>query len=402
MRKYWKLIGISMFILIGISMFYMNASSVSKKFVHFKFATVEGNEEAVERLVINGDLYKGMNGYEPFRVSNEGTTFLRDEPFSKRLVGYYPDSYSEGLQKEYRSFMRGKQAARSNFYETDELLAYATTSYSFWSFDAYEFEIAVLNKQTNQVVAFTPAIPNREEYWYVDSYGVYVDENELSIITLNEQANDPEVESASVHIYTYDLGTEKLINEEIVGSLDSSSNENGYNDIHIVVVDENVVISQQEITYIEAGEEFGYEQVKPEKVISYNVKTKAREDYTMSENKDMGMPFTMNNEDIFFANVLNQKLEIARFNLKENKIIKKAAFEVSANYLSIYDIYQGLVSDGKYYFVPSTQEVSDASTITVIDLDSLTVDYLGKIEPVGSIDVNEPLEMYFNYPELKK
>ncbi|MEI3604207.1 hypothetical protein SPD48_00765 [Pseudogracilibacillus sp. SE30717A] len=402
MRKYWKTIALSVFIVIGISMFYINVNTVTKEFPRFNFKIIEGNEEAVDKLVINGDLYNGMTNFEQFRVNSTGTTYLRDEPFSKRIIGYYQDIYGEDLQKEYRTFMRGKSTDPAKFYETDEILAYAETPYSFWSYDTYEFEIDILNKKTKKTVSFSTPIPDRANYWYVAPYGVYVDENEISIITLNEQVNEDVIENTSVHVYTYNIDTEQLVGEEVIDSLNYSSSEDGYNDIQVMAIDENIFISQQKVNYIETEDDFAYEKVNTEKIIHYNVNTHTKEEFTLPEKQEIGMPITIIGDELFLASINDNKLEIISLNLIEGEINSQKEIEVSNSFLSLYDLYQAKVKDGKYYFIPSSEDFNETTMITVVDLESLTVDYLGEIEPVGSSAIDEEVEMYFSYPELRK
>src|SRR5690625_2262754 len=234
MKKYWKLSLLTIFIIIAFTVFYMGAGTVSNSFAQLEVQKIEGDEKAVKDLSINGHLFTGMIG-ESFRVDQQGTSYLRDESFIKRLRGYYQDVKIEHLQKDYRGFMRGKQENSDYYFEDEDILAYGAIPYNLLSYENYTFEIAVLDKQTGDEVSFTLPVPNRGDYWYVEPHGVFVDGNELSLVTVNDILNNNEMEETSVHIYTFDLGKEQLINEEVIDSLNSAVTENGHHSIDILI-----------------------------------------------------------------------------------------------------------------------------------------------------------------------
>ena len=75
MSKYWKSIVLFTFTAVIIGVFYVKADTVSNGFAQLEFEKKEGNDAAVEKLVINGDLFYGMFSFEPFRVDKQGTTY---------------------------------------------------------------------------------------------------------------------------------------------------------------------------------------------------------------------------------------------------------------------------------------------------------------------------------------
>lgn len=404
MKKYWKLIFLIMFVLLTIGSFYVKANTLSKHFPAFVFETIEGEERAIEDLIVNGDLFRGMSTYESFQVSHEGTSYFRDEPFAKRLKGYYPDTYIAELQKQYKSFMRGKAEDSSLYYEDGNILAYGATPYDIWTFDNYRFDIAVLDKQTNETISFSLPIPNRGEYWHVEPHGVFVDGSELSIITVNEiMGNDMTENTASAHIYSFDIEKEELIDEQTIGNLDYSMMEHGHNDIRILVEQENILIAEQHFRYIDYPEQSDYygETVTTNKLIAYNWKTKAEEEISLPNEAEIGMPIAIKDGVIYFANIEGKKLKVISYNGGEKSISGEREVELINNNVSGSDIAQSPVENGKFYFVPSPQDLEQLTSITVIDLDSLTVDYHGKVEASHAPRQNETAEMHFYYPELK-
>ena len=404
MSKYWKSIVLFTFTAVIIGVFYVKADTVSNGFAQLEFEKKEGNDAAVEKLVINGDLFYGMFSFEPFRVDKQGTTYLRDESFSKRLKGFYPDLYIEQLQKEYRNFMRGKDEDPDYYYEDENILAYGDTPYEFWTYDNYKFEIAVLDKKTNDTISFSLPIPNRGDYWYVEPYGVFVEGKELSIITVNEKMSNETIQSTTAHIYTFDLEKKQLINEEVIGSVDYSNDGEGYSEINLVKGEDYFIIAGLTVTPVEFDEESGNynETGKLTNLIKYDIKSKHVEELPIPENEDIGIPFSLNGDQIYFASVEKNQLFLSIYNTETKKVTDKLEIDNINSYMSIYDIQQAEVEDGKLYFVPSTQNVGELPSIVVVDLNNLTLDYIGQIVNTKPPENNEIVEMYFNYPELKQ
>ncbi|MEI3612112.1 hypothetical protein [Pseudogracilibacillus sp. SO30301A] len=411
MRKYWKSIFLITFIVVVVGIFYIKADTVSNSFAQFKFEKKEGNDAAVEELVVNGDMLNGMFSYEPFRIDNQGTTYLRDESFIKRLSGVYPDMYIERLQKEHRKFMRGKVEEPKSYYEDENVLAYGATPYEFWTADNFKFDIAVLDKKTNDTVSFSLPIPNRADYWYVEPYGVLLDGKELSIITVNEATNNAMVESVSAqaHIYTFDIEKEQLINEEIIGSLDYTDDSEGYSDYSIFKDGDSVIIAGLNITPVEYDEELEYDE-EPEyyeevgeltKLYIYNIKNKDVEEISISEKEDIGIPISKDGDQLYFANVKNNQLSLSTLNTKTKKVTDTLEIDDIKSYMSIDEIQQAEVKNGKWYFVPSTQNIEGFTPIIVVDLSSLSLDYIGQIVNTKPPENNETSEIYFNFLELK-
>src|SRR5690625_3866402 len=256
MKKYIKLVVLTIFIIVFISYFYVDVKNASRLFPNFQFEKIAGNEEVVEDLVVSGDFYYDFYGFQTFRVDSEGTSYFRDEPFLKRLDVFYSPIEIERLQKEYRSFMRGKDKFSGYFYETDEYLAYGATPFNVWGLDHLEFEVAILDKQTKKSDSFRVPIPNRGDYSFVDAKDVFLNENEFYIVTLNEQTDqDGYITVAEVHVYTFDLDRQELIHDEVIGEIDYSNTIDGHHDVHIITDGQaengNIIVVENAITYVE-------------------------------------------------------------------------------------------------------------------------------------------------------
>src|SRR5690625_2727021 len=349
MRKYWKSIFLFAFIIVTVGIFYIKASTVSDNFPQMKFQKVEGDEKVVDNLMVNGDLYMGMFNIESFRVDSQGTTYLRDESFPKRLEGYYKDLHIDHLQQEYRNFMRGKATDPDYFYEDENQLAYGSTPYDIWSFDNYTFEIAVLDKQTNDTVSFSLPIPNRGDYWHVEPYSVFLEGNNISIVTLNDIMNNEMLETASAHIYTFDIEKEQLVDEEVIGTLEYSNTGDGYSEISIIQDGKTFIIAESILTPIEYDEELGYyeEAGTLNKLIKYSMDTQEVKEIAVLENEELAIPFAVNGNQLHFANVQGKQLTLTNYDIEKQEISRELEVTEIDSYMSVADIFQAKVEEGK-------------------------------------------------------
>lgn len=408
MKKYVKLISLTTFIIVVLAAFYVNAQTVSNSFPQFTFKKIDGKEKAVESLVVDGDMYFGMLNYEPFQIDNQGTNYLRSESFKKRLNGHYLPAKIEKLQQEYRSFMRGKEEGPDSFYENDKVVAYGATPYDMWSVDNYGFEVAVLDKQTNKTTSFSLPIPNRGDYWNVASYGVYMDGNELSIVTINDQMDHTaEIESSEVHIYTFNVDKEQLVNEEVIGPLNYSSTENGYNDINLLINEtsdsDHLVVVQNQVGFIETPEdkERHGEEMHTTKLMKYNFKSKTTEEISLPEKEHIGIPFAFNGKELSFANFQENHLQFTNYHVDEQKTTHELEVNVENTNVYLSDIYEALVKDDTFYFLPTSTELEGSTPIVVVDLKELQLNYYGQIEHSNAPKYDETTEVYFNGSDLK-
>lgn len=407
MKKYWKIITLVVVIVAVFGTFYINNLNVSKNFPQFTFKKIEGNEDAVESLVVNGDLFWGIFG-ESFQVDKNGTKYLRDESFLKRMGMSYPSIDIEKLQKDHRQFMRGKEHDLDYYFENDDVLVYGATPYDIWSYENYHFEIAVLDKQTNKTTSFTVPIPNRSEYWYVEPYGVVYEDKTVSIITMNEKMTDDmnETESTDVHLYTFDVEKEALIKEEVIGNLSSEATETGYESVDILFEKNSnqIIVIQSHITNMEIKEDSDYysEEIKVNKILSYNLVNGEVSEIKPPESETIGVPLTYNENNLYFARVDKGNLRLVEYDMNKEKEIAELEVPINNPYLHIGDIYQALVKNNTLYFVPSSIAPGEDTSIIVIDLDAFTLDYYGKVENTNPVKMDEELETYFAGPELRE
>src|SRR5690625_2366690 len=301
-RKYWKLMTLAIFVLVVFSGFYINYTTISERYPEFSFHKLEGEEKVIEPVIVNGDYYKGMFSPEPFRVQQTGTTYLRDESFMDRLSGYYRPFDIERLQKEYRTFMRGKEEEPKNFFENDEILAYGAIPYDMWSFENYHFEISLLDKQSNKTTSFTAPIPNRGDYWHIEPYQVRVVDETLSIITMNEKIDYKDgSESTEVHMYTFDWQAEQLVEEEVIAQFPSTIVKDGYEQVELLFNEtssDHIIITQNKFVIESTNNSDEYtERHSDSKIIQYNMQTNEVDEIKESA-EELGQPFAFTSNQL--------------------------------------------------------------------------------------------------------
>ncbi|MFD2130684.1 hypothetical protein ACFSKI_05480 [Pseudogracilibacillus auburnensis] len=412
MKKYGKLIALVIFTAVIFGVFYVNAKTLTSTLPQFSFHKLEGNDQAVESLVVNGDIFSSIYG-ESFQIDQEGTKYRRDKSFIHRSVGYYRPIEIERLQNEYRNFMRGKEEDPNAFFENDDVLAYGSTPYDFWSFsfDNFTFEIAVLDKHTNKTTSFSLPIPNRKDFWYIEPYGVKFKDDTLSMVTMNSIYDElSEEENTQVHIYTFDTKKKQLINDEVIIDLTSRNSEVGYSSIDLMLNDktdeDQLIVLHSFTSYMESsGNEIVDEYtevVEMKEAIKYNFETGEKEEIVLPKDEDIGIPFAFVDNTLYFAKVANKNLTIIGYDSDGKKLKNNLDIPLINKYVSTSDIiYQGLVKDSVLYFVPSSIDYDELGSIIVVDLKSLTLSYSGQIAISNPPENGEWLDIYFNNPELK-
>lgn len=397
MKKYMNLFILSIFIVIMVGYFYIENSKTSNLFPNFKIEKISGNDDAIKDMIITGELHYNYYGFDSFRITPEETKYFRDEPFLTRVNRYYKQINVESLQKEYRNFMRGKDEFIGSFYETDDVLVYGSTTYDSWSIDSEKFDIALLDKQTNDIISFQVPIPNRNEYWYIDTREIYLTENELLLITVNHigTAND---EIGEVHIYTFDIKEKKLLNDEIIEEIQYENIGHGNKNVDVLLDEKNeeVLVYKSVVQYTEDPHSLN-DTAKIENVVKYNLKTKEKE--FVHEELDQGIPIALIDDKLYLAQNQERKLKLTQYDLEKDKVMDQLEIDILNVDFSIEELNEPLVKNGKFYFVPVMVDGNMECTISVVDLINFEVEYNGKI------DIAEPLKLqevaiYFSEIEL--
>lgn len=402
LQKYWKLIVLTIITVFTLAVLYINQTTLSSHLLQFSIKKISGDNKEVESLVLTGDVSDGLYNFESFRLDNNGTSYSRDQPFFKRLSDDYQPLEITRLQQNYRNFMRGKDENIYSYYEDKQVLAYGAIQYDFTGMYDFKFEVAVLDKKTNETVSFNYMIPNRADYAYVEVAGIEMVDENLKMITINDRDDDDL--STEVHVYTFDLKKKKIVDDEVIGKqhllAQMDIEQEGFIQLlhgefsdreHIIVSD--IVTETERIDSVTENEElydeeFDYkEHVKDQKIIKYNLNTKTTDKIDLpKEVVKKGIPIVFDGRVLTFINT-DKELQLINYDTVKKRIEKEITINMDQSDTYLGDLFHSLnrprVKDGKLYYVDSdvnSNLKNGAKNIVVIDLKTLDTLYEGTIE----------------------
>ncbi|WP_085993520.1 hypothetical protein [Oceanobacillus senegalensis] len=234
--RYWKVIFISIMIVVGIGAHYVQSALAKSEFPEFVIETVNGDEKALEGITITGQ-YGAVNPnqpltkvkagtleelYEHLEITKEGTVYQEEKSYLDQMSGMNRNATIERLQEEYRNFMRGKGGSTSTFFENDKVLAYAGP-FGFDPDHNGKLEIELLDKETNDKMTFQVKISETEVYNLINILDVQMVQDELVVMARSYGHGNPG-EKEEVHVYRIDVETQELISDEVILSTEGGTN----------------------------------------------------------------------------------------------------------------------------------------------------------------------------------
>ncbi len=169
MKRYGKLSVIAVLVVLTIGIYYIQHIFAAETKPEFTISEKKGDQELIEDMTIEGYYYENnlFGTGTDVEITTEGTTYYSNQPYQNQRQGSVSANKKMAqLQKEYRSFMRGKNHFLTNFFEDESILAYAEiTTNNFSSVtEESEFKIEVLNKKTEEVLSYSVDFPKTTEY----------------------------------------------------------------------------------------------------------------------------------------------------------------------------------------------------------------------------------------------
>lgn len=408
MRKYWKTLALIGFLLVVLILFYVRAGSYTDRLPQFTFHKLEGDEAAVEPFIIRGAANYTMLETEFFEVKNDGTTYMRDEPFFKKLgsYGFYSDVKEEERVKQYRSFMRGKWEMEAYFDEDDEILAYAAADDNLFSFSTNEFSIDVLEKQTGERTTFQLPIPEHDAYWYLDVMGVKVIDDQMYLfVEASGDSEDGGKEENFIHQYTIDLKSEQMTEEQQIAAVTSENDENGYEELRILfneggddlsflVVHDKTSYGVNDMDPLETDEQSMEESHSTIESIQLHHMTKGKQK-SISTKALEGYPIAWMDGHVYLAEFSKEQLKMIDYDVEQEKVTASEDIDMKSDIPLAGDEleYQGEVVNGKWY-ITNFQDGMSLANAAVIDLKGLQADYLGELEMTISDNDEQRAKMY--------
>lgn len=382
MKRYWKIISLSIITVIVIGTFYLQSSLAANENAKVEFEKISGNENEVKNLTLHADYVIG-NMHQSLKITTEETINLSNQSMLQELIKNNSVSILEKLIEQNRGFMRGKELMPNNFYEDEDLLVYASIKVE----DFYEqptrdftFDIEALNKKSEETTTIQLDMPNKENYNWMNLFDVQVIDGKLKVISIGGRTDG----GSDLNVYTIDIDEQKLVNDEIIHS--SPTVENGWSDIRIfndfyyIQPQKNLLIKieafEDENVHGE-GEMDGEPNLVANKVIVYDIENNQSKKIVVPDEilGSIGDSSAIFNSTIFIPSQSANGLEVNQYDIENDKWGKKLTFDLPHTEDSEDAPYIKLMN-GKIYIIHST---NDGHSIFIGDLKTGESIYEGKL-----------------------
>ncbi|GGJ89067.1 hypothetical protein GCM10007063_09640 [Lentibacillus kapialis] len=389
MKRYLYLVAVASIIVLTFSAYYIQQTITSGSYPEIVIEKVSGNEDKVEDLMISGSYRLGFGMGDNVKVDIDETVYSSEQPFPQRFGNRIYGDNTNRLQDRYRRFMRGKSGSVRSFLETDNVVAYANVIGQ--SLDASNqdmtFDMAVLNKQTEESTSFTVPVPDKEAYSQVTVEDVQMIDNELYVITQNIKVTG----ANSKRIYRFNFNEQNMTGEDVITSYEDQKAEAVHTRIrkmgvpdetkaqeYVVFFKEHSVIGQgtdtaREIT--ESGKEY----------IAYKLKT--------NEKKQLELPKSLSVENMLIYKhgklYMRDGHNLLQYDITKGETEKEMQLPEQGSGFPT----PVAISDDTIY-VLTANEQSNISQISVFDLTSGDLLYNGKIKPEKPLERNVTLQLY--------
>lgn len=401
MRRYWPSITLVTIILLVLGTFYLQSTFANSSNPSFHFSNISGNEEELESLVIHGT-YPNDGMYERVKISKDETVYT-SESILRNYLSTHPEI--NRLQKEYRSFMRGKNHDLHFFFEDEGYVAYADVrvEYNFQGPTDYTFVIDVMDKTVDERIKMDINVPNQDRFSYIWVQDVYVDNNKLQLVTENELLGSNGTE---MYVYTFDLEKEKLIADNTL--IEYSNNQPNTHTFISIINDQQKLSKETQLVFIKETRSYADEGMETD---NHSVHSLYTYDYVTNELKELVLleeisslmePFNLIKAGniVYVTTNKEDELQVLGYNVDSEEIEVNQTFDLSQTEESYPFI--GVV-DGKLYIITVDYSENEHGPLKdmkllIANVDTMEVLYEGRIE----FDNNEAVhELYISNIEVK-
>ncbi|MGN1387334.1 MAG: hypothetical protein ACI4XS_12060 [Bacillus sp. (in: firmicutes)] len=220
MNRYVFTIVLALAGIIGISLFYGYVNETVAAPEDFKIETVAGDEKEMEHVSLAGMLYAQNIPYSILLSQNQ-TELNTDSAINwMHTASVYSasDIRIKELQKEYRSFMRGKENPYQ-LYEDEDFLVYGELDVKKVADEKYEGDIhlSFFDKAKKEGKDFVLSLPKElGEYSYLNISDVQLLEQEVVLMFQAEQN-----EVSAVWRVAVNINQEKVVEHTLIHEMDS-------------------------------------------------------------------------------------------------------------------------------------------------------------------------------------
>lgn len=388
MKRYWKLISLACFIVLIIGTFYIQESMASSKNPDFLIKNVSGNEEEVKGLSIFGEFTIGNHFRDTFSIDDTGTTYTSERSFIETFNGTYQVPEIKQLQHDYRSFMRGKAESSPLFYEDEAHLAYVNID---WDYEIdhnrpsnFSFEVEVLDKDSKDVTVINESIPKQNQYDHAYVVDVQKIDGELkAVVRIIPTTNDNGQSIDELHVYTFDLASQRLIGDEILATADSGQRQHLtiINDAESMEPQKNLLIKKVTATDIPYKDGFTTEESDPHYTI-YQYDTGEQKELA-KEGQELNFErASIYDSTIYFMNMTTKDLEIHPYQIESGKFSAIETLPVKMPTERVEEFGSPVIKlkNNKIYVVSPYSDSKTEASVLIADLKTWKTLYEGTIE----------------------
>ena len=405
MKRYGKLIIIVTLVILSFGIYYIQPIFAAETRPEFIIKAKKGDKTLIDNISVEG-YYQASNFYgmgTETEITKDGTTYYPTQSYLSQLQGSVSDNEKmTQLQKDYRSFMRGKEPSLVNFFEDDSILAYVeiTTDYLSAVTENSEFLIEVLDKKTNDVLSFSIEFPKAADYYSIYVEDVQVANNKLIVVT-NGYSITSESGPDEQHLYSIDLPNEKIEKDEKIqfDLIDAKDKQIQY--VELLNAGNNIDSSEFLVYQVILGSA-QIEEMDDETemltlpvfgLVGVNIETGEQFLIDVSDevgNQALGNRIPIENSTLYFYKENETTLSIYSYSLEQKELVEVESVELTAEQLAtlktdvVVQVNKGIV-----FFVESSK-VTDKKAMRIMAIDSNT----GELVVEGVIDEkdNQPVK----------
>ncbi|WP_427110272.1 hypothetical protein [Lysinibacillus xylanilyticus] len=366
MKKYWKMILISLIIVTTIGSYYFQQAMA--KNVSFKIETTSGNKGEIDNLIIHAS-YQSSDIFRRLDISKDGST-NQSGSFIGELKGRNNPVMFQKYIQEHRKFMRGKEANPGQYFEDEDRLIYTIFS-NREGRDSFTLQIDILDKHTNESSSFEINMPDQIRYDWINESDVYVENGKIKILATSNLNNEEEL-----HLYTVDENKKELEQDSIIAKIESEEISRAsiyiFNEYNKVQNENYILYMVEKYKFLEDGER----EIISSPMYLYNYLNNEEKEWTIpAELKPYKHWIILQGTDIFIPVRSTNGLVLNRYNIEKNQWEEPISFK----YPSIANAKEKpsiQITDGKLYLV---DRVSDGHLFLIGDLRTGESLYEGKI-----------------------
>lgn len=407
MKRYWKLMTLTVFIVVIIGTLFIQASLAKSSLPEFIIEHKNGNPAEVNPLTIIGDYVTDETTYIHTEISDEGTSYRYNESsYLYVLKDDYLQPEMKRLQKDYRNFIRGKHDEHiDSFFEDEKILAYAKLKSEYLSARdgqwKYSFVVNVLDKKTKKSTTFELTIPEDEKYNYLSIQGIQFINDELKIMTVNDLINDNvHFSQEEIHIYTVNLETEKVMSDDVIDVEDNELANNQWFSIYRMNKGGDIGPNKYFVVSVDKYEETVVEdsydhQVVDNQLMIYNLETNEQENFKLpKEYEEETYPELLSGSIVYFSTGEDDEIEIIGYDLESQQIETEQRFEMPN--IGEYLFGQFSLINDKVYIVQQLYEGKADATIVIGDIQTGEILYEGTVELADTSKEQQGKKMHIN------